>query len=427
MLLAFFIYFVANKQKERNVENSDPKILDDITRMSADLQSLHNSLQTLSGNLYELKASLPLLMSNESNKQMSSLQESFKNQNAASGKAMLDFQSLMSKNLTDNIQAMNKKVDDNFKEINDRVNKSIQDGFGKNSDTMGELKEQLGAIGNAQKHLEEIQKDVVSLNNILSGSQTRGAYGELQLEMLLEQTFPNGKGKYYNIQDDLGYTKGSEKTRPDADLVFSVNGEDIKLCIDSKFPFSDYSRLFMDGEISQEDKLSLRNSFKNAVKVKYKDIADKYIIEGITLHYAVMFIPNDGIFAYIQNEFPDLVSEARSLGVIMSCPSTLQAIIVIFHNAAIENERSKNLKMIGDALNGLSKEFDRFSARWNALQRCIQSANKSTIELGTTVDKITNRFQKINKSNFASIEENDDEMNNNEISLQDEDETKNEN
>lgn len=193
MLLAFFIYFVANKQKERNVENSDPKILDDITRMSADLQSLHNSLQTLSGNLYELKASLPLLMSNESNKQMSSLQESFKNQNAASGKAMLDFQSLMSKNLTDNIQAMNKKVDDNFKEINDRVNKSIQDGFGKNSDTMGELKEQLGAIGNAQKHLEEIQKDVVSLNNILSGSRPAGPMANCSLRCCLSKRSPMAK------------------------------------------------------------------------------------------------------------------------------------------------------------------------------------------------------------------------------------------
>ena len=118
---------------------------------------------------------------------------------------------VINKSLSDNTAAMNKKVEDNFKDINDRVNKSLQDGFKGNSDTMGELKKQLGAIDDAQKHLQSLQDDVTSLNQVLQGNQTRGAYGELQLSMLLENTFPNGKGKYYNLQDDLGFTKGDEK------------------------------------------------------------------------------------------------------------------------------------------------------------------------------------------------------------------------
>jgi DNA recombination protein RmuC len=283
---------------------------------------------------------------------------------------------LINKSLSDNTAAMNKKVEDNFKDINDRVNKSLQEGFKGNSDTMGELKKQLGAIDDAQKHLQSLQDDVTSLNQVLQGNQTRGAYGELQLSMLLENTFPNGKGKYYNLQDDLGFTKGDEKVRPDADLIFTVNGNTSKLCIDSKFPFSDYAKLFSGEKMEEADRRTpFKTNFSAEVKKKYKDIADKYIIPNLTPNYAIMFIPNDGVFAYIENEFPDLVGEARSLWASFSpCPSTFRRSWWSSITLPWRRSGAKIWRRWKRPSKVLVPRIGRFAERWDSLQRSIQVA-----------------------------------------------------
>ena len=417
--LAVSIVLLVSVLKQKGSADGGKNSSDAIVALSTNLQSIHNDVISVKGDVTALQNSVPLVISDQLAQQMVKVQTQLGNQANQDNARIAEFQknvnetlanstALTNKALQDSIAAINKKVDDNFITINKQVNESLQTGFKSNSDTMGQLQKQLGEIGNAQKNLEGIQKDVMDLQTILKGNQSRGAFGELQLSVLLENTFPNGKGIYYNLQDDLGFTKDDEKTRPDADLIFSVNGVTSKLCIDSKFPFAEYAKLFSGEKMSDEDKAALKTRFHNEVRIKYKDIADKYIIEGVTMRYAVMFIPNDGIFAYVENEFPDLVSEARSLGVILACPSTLQAIIVVFHNAAVEAERSKNIEKINEALKGLSVEFDRFSKRWDEVQRSIQNAANKTVNLGTTVNKISSKFTKINKSEFASLAGDDD-------------------
>jgi DNA recombination protein RmuC len=253
--------------------------------------------------------------------------------------------------------------------------------------------------------LESLQNEVVTLNNVLANNQARGQYGELQLEMLLEATFPNGKGKFYNLQDDLGRIKDGEKVRPDADIVFTTGDEATKLCIDSKFPFSDYVKLFSGEAVSEEERRTLKISFKNAVRTKADSIAEKYIISGVTMKYAIMFVPNDGVFAFIENEFPELVSLARNEGVIISGPSTLQAIIVVFHGAAIDAERSKDLEAINVALKGLGDEFNRFSKRWAELEKSIDTVDKKSKDFSVTVGKISNKFGKINHNEMTALGE----------------------
>lgn len=426
LLLASIVILLLALRKRGSVENSDPKEAENRLRVEASLQSLHSEVQNLSASLAALKESIPLLVGKESANSMASLQESFKKQSESNGASMLAFQKALSdtlnsrvdslsqsvslkmdavnKALAESTLALNQKVQDNFKDINDRVNQSLAEGFKGSSDTMGELKKQLGAIDEAQKHLQSLQEDVTNLNALLQGNQTRGAYGELQLAMLLESTFPHGKGVFYALQDDLGYqSKDGEKVRPDASLLFNLNGKVSKLCIDSKFPFADYAKLFSGESVPEEEKASLKLAFKAAIRTQYKAIAGKYIIPGLTMGYAVMFIPNDGVFAYVENEFPDLVSESRGLGVILACPSTLQAIIVVFHNAAMEAERSKNIEAINEALEGLGVEFQRFVARWDEVERSIALASKKSEALGTTVGKISRRFESISKGDVAAV------------------------
>ena len=215
-LLILSVILLVLLLKQRNVENFSAQDSEDIKALETNLQSLHNSVENLNANLAALKESVPLVISQKTAEQMTNLQKSFNEQAEKDNARMQSFQSnlnkavndqmaLLNKALAENTVALNKKVEDNFNAINDRVNRSLQEGFKGNSDTMGELKKQLGEIDDAQKHLASLQEDVTSLNQVLQGNQSRGAYGELQLEMLLENTFPGGKGKFYNLQEDLGY------------------------------------------------------------------------------------------------------------------------------------------------------------------------------------------------------------------------------
>ena len=194
--LAISIAFLVLYLKARNMEDSNEKNAKEASNLQVSLQTINNEIQSLSVSVLALKESVPSLMKAESANQMVAIQKSLNEGTKANTEAMLSFQKglnqtvnermdKMNETLLANTAALNKKVDDNFKDINDRVNKSLEDGFKGNSDTMGELKKQLGAIDEAQKHLSLLQQDVTSLNQVLSGSQSRGAFGELQLEMLL--------------------------------------------------------------------------------------------------------------------------------------------------------------------------------------------------------------------------------------------------
>ncbi len=312
----------------------------------------------------------------------------------------------MNEALTNRVMELSGKIDKNLLDINKKVDESLQDGFKQNSEAMGEVKTRLAKIDEAQKNLDSLQKQVVSLNNVLSNNQSRGQYGELQLEMLLESTFPDGKGVYYEIQDDLGIGDDGMRRRPDATIIFQGSEGKTKLCIDSKFPFADYRKLFSGEDIEEGERLNLARSFRQAVRNRIREVASKYIVHGKTVDSAVVFIPNDGVYAYISSHCPDLLSEARAEHVIVSCPATLQAIIVLFHNAAVDSERNKNLKIINEELGKLGKEFGRFTKRWDDLSKTIATLEKRSSEFGTTVKKIGNRFDAIRKNQLPSPSEN---------------------
>lgn len=360
-------------------------------------------LWSLESGLDSLKTNLPLLIektvSNEMLKVSSQLSNYSKDSNEEVSKLKNEvtqtlFNSLakMQETLSTNVEGINKKVDDKFTDINDRVNKSLEGGFKETSETMGTVRSQLATMQEAQKNLDALSKQVVALNQALSHNQSRGKYGEMQLSMLLESIFQNGKGLLYDEQYVIK-VKGEETVKPDAVIFF--NSRKRLLCIDSKFPFAEYSRLFVQGELSDGDKAVLMSSFKRDVKSRIEEVRSKYLIEGITTNQALIFIPNDGIFAFIHSEYPDLVKEAIRSNVVLTSPSTLAPILVTFHAVQIDEERNKNLEKIKDALNSLGVEFERYEKRWNELAKNIESLQVKKDQMSVTVGKISNRFSEV--------------------------------
>lgn len=300
------------------------------------------------------------------------------------------FQKNITESLMGRFDALNQQIENKLLEINKRVDERLAEGFKNTGETMAQVRERLQAIDVAQQNIEKLSKDVVSLRSVLEGNQSRGQYGEYQLSMVLHNVFGDTTG-CYEEQYTLKKTKDGNDVRADA-VVFMPEPKKM-ICIDSKFPFQDYQRIF-DTEVAEE-KTKLTKDFGAAVKKHITVIKDKYIVAGKTAPEALMFIPNDGVFAFIHHNLEDVVDYARSQKIILTSPSTLPAILVTINMVRIEVERSKNAEEINKHLQRLAKDFEMFGREWDKFSDALENTTKQKDKFDTRVGRLTGKFQAI--------------------------------
>ncbi|HPY79690.1 MAG TPA: DNA recombination protein RmuC [Bacilli bacterium] len=300
------------------------------------------------------------------------------------------FQKAIADSLNTRFDALNKQMEDKIAIINQKVDEKLSEGFKSTNESMAQVRERLQAIDAAQKNIENLSKDVVSLKQVLEGNQTRGQYGEYQLSMVLHNVFGDTEGCYQE-QYTLKKVKDGDDVRADA-VVFMPEPNKM-ICIDSKFPFSDYAKMF-DAQ-SEEEKAGLTKEFSNAVKKHITTIKDKYIVEGKTAPEALMFIPNDGVFAFIHHNCRDVIDYAREKKVILTSPSTMPAILVTINMVKIQVERAKNVEEINRQLKRLSKDFEMFAREWDKFSDDLEKTTRSREKLDTRVNKINTKFDAI--------------------------------
>lgn len=292
-------------------------------------------------------------------------------------------------------ESMLKTFNDNIKELSERVDNRLGKGFEVNSENLEKVNISLGKITEAQKNLDKLSSEVSNLNGVLTNSQKRGRFGEIALESILNEVFGETKNTYY-----LQTTISGTQVRPDAMIVLPE--PDNLLCIDSKFSFVEYERFFdQSHDLSEEERKKTISSLRDNLKSQITKIANDYIIYGKTSQYAVMFIPNDGIYSFIQTNtmlYESVVTFARSKNVVLTSPSTLQPILATLNTLRVNFEMSKNIKKVIDEINKISALNKTFSKRWDVLYKSISSLIKKSDEFNTTVDKIGKKT-----SNVVSI------------------------
>ena len=376
-IIVAIILIVKNNNKKAEASQLDLK---EIGALQQQLNSLNE----------QLKTNIELAVSKEINK---ILEQSSKS-NEFNNEKLERFQKNITESLNTRFDALNKQIDDKLIEINKKVDEKLAEGFKNTGETMAQVRERLQAIDAAQKNIEELSKDVVSLRSVLEGNQSRGQYGEYQLSMVLHNVFGDTTGCYQE-QYTMKKVKDGDDVRADA-VVFMPEPNKM-ICIDSKFPFQDYQRIF-ETDVPEE-KERLTKEFGNAVKKHITVIKDKYIVEGKTAPEALMFIPNDGVFAFIHQNLEDVIEYARSKKVILTSPSTLPAILVTINMVRIEVERSKNADEINKHLQRLAKDFEMFGREWDKFSNALEQTGKRREELDHRVGRITNKFQAINTNN----------------------------
>ena len=355
-----------------------------------DLKEIGALQQQLNNLTEQMKMNIKLSVSEEMNKLLEQSGKSSETNN----EKLERFQKNITESLNNRFDALNKQISDKLFEINKKVDEKLAEGFKGTSETMAQVRERLQAIDDAQKNIEALSKDVVSLRGVLEGNQSRGQYGEYQLSMVLHNVFGDTTGCYQE-QYTMKKVKDGDDVRADA-VVFMPEPNKM-ICIDSKFPFQDYQRIFDTDD--PEEKERLTKEFGNAVKKHITVIKDKYIVEGKTAPEALMFIPNDGVFAFVHHNLEDVVEYARSKKVILTSPSTLPAILVTINMVRIEVERSKNADEINKHLQRLAKDFEMFGREWDKFSNALEQTGKRREELDHRVGRITGKFQAINTNN----------------------------
>ena len=282
-------------------------------------------------------------------------------------------------------------IENKLKEMNTLVEKRLQGGFERTNETFVNVVERLSKIDEAQKNIEQLSKEVVSLNSVLADKKTRGIYGEVQLYQLLSAVFGQDENLYKT------QVKLSNQTIADA-VLYAPEPLGM-VVIDSKFPLDNYKRM-NNSEYHQTERDAAKKLFQSDVKKHIDDIANKYIIEGETSHQAILFLPAEAIFAEITAHHETLVEYSNNRRVWLTSPTTLFSTLTMIQVFVQNLKRDEQTKVIIDELNKLNIEFMRYSERWEKLNRSIDTIKKDAEKMSTTTEKIKKKFDYIKDAKF---------------------------
>lgn len=295
--------------------------------------------------------------------------------------------SLVNQQLQSDFSKLNERIEFNLLRINDKVNERLDQSFNKTNETFQNILVRLAKIDEAQKKIESLSTDIVSLQNLLSDKKSRGTFGEVQLYQIMAAVFGEKNDRIYETQYKL-----SNGTIVDAMLHAPLPMGDLP--IDSKFPLENYQRM-MDRTLGEVERQLAEKQFKQDVKKHIDDVFNKYVTPQETSDQAVMFLPAEAIFAEINAYHPDLVAYSQRKRVWLVSPttfmSTLTTIQVILNNL----ERDQHALIIQQELNKLGDEFKRYKERWDKLSKHIDSVSKDVKEIHITTEKIGTRFDAI--------------------------------
>ncbi len=304
-------------------------------------------------------------------------------------KELSSFQIDIMKTMNDNFNGLNDRMEKKLTQINDKVNERLDDNFAKTNRTFTNILERLSKIDEAQKKIDTLSTDIVSLQSILTDKKSRGIFGEINLKHILVSIFGEKNDKVYRLQ----YTFPNTTI---ADAVIFAPEPLGTVAIDSKFPLEHYQKM-VDKKLSQVDRNMAEKEFKIDVKKHIDAIANKYIIPGVTSDQAIMFLPAEALFAEINAYHSDLIEYAHKKRVWICSPTTLISTFTIIEVLLKNMERDKYASIIHDELNKLGVEFSRYKDRWDKLSRSIETVNKDIENIHVTTDKISKRFDSISK------------------------------
>ena len=275
--------------------------------------------------------------------------------------------------------------------VQQQMNENLHGSARRTAQSLGDLQQRLSAIDKAQDNITKLSGDVLSLQDILSNKQTRGAYGEIQLNDIVTKALPSDS---YTLQATL-----SNGNRPDC-LIHLPNPPG-HIVIDSKFPLESYEALRKaktDRELNEAAKF-LRSSIKKHIK----DISSKYIIEGETADGALMFLPSEAVYAELHANFPELVRDGFAARVWIVSPTTCMATLNTMRAILKDARMREQAGAIRRELGLLFQDVERLGTRVENLDRHFGQAAKDLSEIKISSDKAGRRARRLDNFDFEEL------------------------
>jgi DNA recombination protein RmuC len=293
--------------------------------------------------------------------------------------------------LNQTFESLSKTVEGRLDLISGKVSERLDEGFKKTNETFISVMERLATIDEAQKKIDGLTVNMVSLQELLGDKRSRGAYGEVQLEGLVRNVLPNDGFKMQHTFEN-GFR---------ADCALFLPEPTGTVAVDSKFPLENYHKMF-DNTLSEATQNAAEKQFKLDIKKHVDDISSKYIIPNVTSDGAVMFIPAEAVFAEIHAYHPEIIDYAMNKRVWLVSPTTLMAVLNTARAVLKDVEMRKQVHIIKDELGKLAKDFGLFDKRMKKLADNIRQAHENAQDVHISSQKITRRFAQIERVELSN-------------------------
>lgn len=290
-------------------------------------------------------------------------------------------------------QELNTRLDS----IQQRMGNSLQESTKQTLETMGKVEKRLAVIDEAQKRMEHLGNDMATLNQILSNKQSRGAYGEIQLNDIVSDIM---------APDDYSF-QATLKNGRQVDCLLMLPNPPGSIGVDSKFPLDGFQRL--RAAENREDRDKAGRQFRQDVLKHIRDIAARYIVLGETADQAIMFIPSEAVYSEIHASFSDVVAESFRLRVFLASPTTLMALLNTIRSVLKDARMREQAGLIQQELMKMVQDVDRLGVRVDKMQRSFETAYNTVRDVRTSTDKITSKVGRIVELELGVDDDVDDE------------------
>jgi DNA recombination protein RmuC len=290
-------------------------------------------------------------------------------------------------------QQMNlqRTLDERLDQVSQRVGYGLNEQTQRTAQSLSQLHERLAVIDAAQSNMVALSGEMMSLKDILSNKQTRGAFGQGRMEAIITDGL---HAKAYAFQATL-----SNGTRPDC--LISLPDSRLKLVIDSKFPLEAYNAMReAEDEVFRK---AAETRLKSDVMKHAKDIAEKYLVHGETHETAIMFVPSESIYAELNEKFEDVVQKMHRMRIILASPNVLMLLVQTMQAIVKDAAMREQAHVIQGEVVKLLEDVTRMKDRVGDLKRHFEMANTDLDKLGISTDRITKRAMKIESMDVAEV------------------------
>ena len=345
--------YLSLRAKEKSITSNDP-IIDNLNLFGEKIQKLSEGQERLTGGLQTVSE--------------------------AQAKAQLSLINMMEERLS---------------KVQLQMNENLSHSSRRTAQSLGDLQQRLATIDKAQEKITKLSGDVLSLQDILSNKQTRGAFGEIQLTDIVSKALPSDG---FDLQATLSNGRR-------ADCLIKLPNPPGPIVIDSKFPLEAYEAL-RNASSEVETSAAVR-LFKTSVRKHIKDISERYIIEGETADGAILFLPSEAVYAELHANYSEIVREGFSARVWIVSPTTCMATLNTMRAILKDARMREQAGAIRKELTSLYQDVDRLGVRVESLDRHFNQAAKDISDIKISADKAGRRAKRLDNFDFEEISNED--------------------